>query len=127
LTKVGTTGFAKAIDTYREFSIFVSLALLKIDHSRLTPLFTEFMLNSPILKELSAQNTRGVGNKNLVLKFINKFPMPAPSLQVQEQIISDLRAFQNKINQATNLQSFTQKELDALMPSILDKAFNGEL
>lgn len=86
LTKVGTTGFAKAIDVDREFSIFVSLALLKLDQSRLDPQFTEYMLNSTNLREYSASGTRGVGNKNLVLKFIRAFPMPAPPLSERHRI-----------------------------------------
>lgn len=127
LTKVGTTGFAKAIDTDREFSIFVSLALLKLDKSRLLPKFTEFMLNSSRLKEYSADGTRGVGNKNLVLKFIREFPMPAPPLLEQRRIVAYLDGLQAKVDALKRLQAETAAELDALLPSILDKAFKGEL
>ncbi|CAG0998915.1 partial Type-1 restriction enzyme EcoKI specificity protein, partial [Gammaproteobacteria bacterium] len=127
LTKVGTTGFAKAIDVDREFSIFVSLALLKIDKTRLNPKFTEYMLNSPKLREHSDSGTRGVGNQNLVLKFIRDFPMPAPSLEEQRRMVAYLDGLQAKVDALKQLQSQTQMELDALLPSVLDKAFKGEL
>ncbi len=127
LTKVGTTGFAKAIDVDREFSIFVSLALLKLDKSRLNPKFTEYMLNSPKLREHSDSGTRGVGNQNLVLKFIRDFPMPAPPLEEQHRIVAYLDGLQGKVDALKQLQAQTQVELDALLPSVLDQAFKGEL
>jgi len=127
LTKVGTTGFAKAIDVDQEFSIFVCLALLKLKKDRLLPKFTEYMLNSSRLRALSTLGTRGVGNQNLVLKFICKFPMPAPALQEQLRIVKYLDGFQEKIDATKKLQSETAAELDALMPSILSRAFRGEL
>jgi type I restriction enzyme S subunit len=127
LTKVGTTGFAKAVDVDREFSIFVSLALLKLDLSRLTPRYTECMLNSSRVRDLSARDTRGVGNKNLVLKFIREFRIPAPPLVEQRRIVARLDALQAKVDELKRLQAETQKVLDALMPSILDRAFKGEL
>jgi restriction endonuclease S subunit len=127
LTKVGTTGFAKVIDVDREFSIFVSLALLKLKRDLLDPKFTEYMLNSTRLRDYSAEGTRGVGNKNLVLKFIREFPVPVPPLPEQRRIVAELDGLQAKADALKSLQSETSAELDALMPSILDKAFRGEL
>lgn len=127
LTKVGTTGFAKAIDVDREFSIFVSLALLKLDRSLLLPEFVEYMLNSSRLRDYSRENTRGVGNKNLVLKFIRQLPMPAPTLSHQRRIVARLDGLKTEINRLKLLQTSTAAELDALVPSILDRAFKGAL
>ena len=39
--------------------------------------------------------------------------------------VGDLR--QVKVNAVRGLQSQTQEELDALLPSVLDRAFKGEL
>ncbi|MFL5624412.1 MAG: restriction endonuclease subunit S [Ktedonobacteraceae bacterium] len=127
LTKVGTTGFAKAIDVDREFSIFVSLALLKLDKRRLHPKYTEYMLNSSQIRKHSEEGTRGVGNKNLVLKFIKEFPIPAPPLPEQKRIVAYLDNLQAQADRLKHTQSETSAELDALLPSILDKAFKGEL
>lgn len=127
LTKVGTTGFAKAIDTDREFSIFVSLALLKLNKERLTPEFTEYMLNSLRLREYSAKGTRGVGNQNLVLKFIKDFPMPAPPIDEQRSLVAYLDELRATVGALKQLQAETAAELDALLPAVLNKAFRGEL
>lgn len=127
LTKVGTTGFAKVIDVDREFSIFVSLALLKLDKSRLDPKFTECMLNSSRLREYSRIGTRGVGNQNLVLKFIREFPTPAPPLKDQRKILAYLEDLEAKVDILKQLQAETATELTTMLSSILSKVLKGEL
>ncbi len=127
LTKVGTTGYAKVVDVDREFSIFVSLALLKIDRRRLSGKYVEHMLNSSRLQEYSKEGTRGVGNQNLVLRFIREFPMPLPTLQQQESIAAHLDGQKSQVDAVKRLQAETQAELNALLPAVLDRAFRGEL
>jgi type I restriction enzyme, S subunit len=127
LTKIGTTGLAKVIDVEREFSIFVSLALLKLDRRRLEPKFAEYMLNSPPLKARSKDGTRGVGNQNLVLKCIREFPMPAPSLAEQRRIVTDLDRLHARVGEIEALQRTTAAEMEALLPSLLELTFRGEL
>jgi type I restriction enzyme S subunit len=127
LTKVGTTGFAKTIDTDREFSIFVSLALLKLRRDRLCPEFAEYMLNSSRLQEHSAAGTRGVGNKNLVLKFIREFPMPTPTLNQQKDIVEALNDIRSTATVLSHQRSSSASGLEAFLPAVLDKAFRGEM
>ena len=43
------------------------------------------------------------------------------------RIVAYLDGLQSKVDELRRLQTKTQKELDALMPSILPKAFAGEL
>lgn len=50
-----------------------------------------------------------------------------PSIDKQQRIIKYLDNLQSKIYDLRRIQSETQKELVALLPSILDKAFKGEL
>jgi len=45
----------------------------------------------------------------------------------QRRIVAYLDGLQAKVNVLRELQSQSQEELDALLPSILDKAFKGEL
>lgn len=127
LTKIGTTGYAKVVDVDREFSIFVSLALLKIKKDRLMPRFAEHMLNSSRLKQIAKDGTRGVGNQNLVLKFIRDFPMPVPPLENQARIVEELDELRAKANAVEAISDETAAELGAMLPAILDKAFKGEL
>lgn len=45
----------------------------------------------------------------------------------QRRIVAYLDGLQAKVNALRGLQSQSQEELDALLPSVLDKAFKGEL
>jgi type I restriction enzyme S subunit len=127
LTKIGTIGLAKVVDIDEEFSIFVSLALLKLKHDRVLPRFIEHMLNSTIIRDQALADTRGVGNQNLVLKFIREFNIPTPPLCEQRRIVVELDAVKAKVDGLERLQGETAVELDALLPSVLSRAFAGEL
>ena len=127
LTKVGTTGYAKVIDVDREFSIFVSLCLIKLKKDIALPKYVEHMLNSSSIRKLSEKYTRGIGNKNLVLMFINNFPIPLPSLPIQRRVVAYLDSLQEKLDELEELQDKSEKDFEELVPSVLDKAFRGEL
>jgi type I restriction enzyme S subunit len=53
--------------------------------------------------------------------------IPIPPIEEQFRIVNYLNNLQVRINSLHQLQSITLKELDALLQSILDKAFKGEL
>lgn len=48
-------------------------------------------------------------------------------LDEQRRIVEYLDELQAKVNALRGLQSQSQEELDALLPSVLDRAFKGEL
>ena len=54
-------------------------------------------------------------------------PIPLPSLTEQREVVAYLDQLQTNVDALKKLQAQTSVELDALMPSILDKAFKGEL
>jgi type I restriction enzyme S subunit len=53
--------------------------------------------------------------------------IPIPVLREQRQIVSELEELQAEVDALKRLQAKTAVELDALLPSILDRAFNGGL
>ena len=53
--------------------------------------------------------------------------IPIPPLPEQRRVVAYLDSIQEKIKPLKHLQSQTAAELNALLPSILDKAFKGEL
>ena len=103
LTKVGTTGIAISIDTDREFSIFVSVALLKIFSNHLFSKFLEYCINSPFIKLQSEEGTEGVGNKNLVLRKIKAFDIPLPPLKEQHAIVTTVNQLFVEVEQLEQL------------------------
>jgi type I restriction enzyme, S subunit len=50
-----------------------------------------------------------------------------PMLDEQRRIMAYLNSVQARLALLRGLQSETQEELDALLPSVLDRAFKGEL
>jgi type I restriction enzyme S subunit len=65
--------------------------------------------------------------RHLVLREIRDLMIPLPSLQEQRRIVAELEPLQAKADRLRKLQAETAAELDALLPSILDSAFKGEL
>jgi type I restriction enzyme S subunit len=55
------------------------------------------------------------------------FMLRYPPLEEQRRIVAYLDGLQGKVDALKQLQAQTQVELDALLPSVLDKAFQGEL
>lgn len=60
-------------------------------------------------------------------KDIEQIPFAAPPAKEQRRIVAYLDSLQTKVDDLKKLQAETAAELAALLPSILDKAFKGEL
>ncbi len=65
--------------------------------------------------------------KNINLEILSPLPIPALPLEEQRRIVTYLDNLQAKVDALKQIQSDTAAELDALLPSVLDKAFKGEL
>ena len=131
LSKVGTTGIPLIIDTDKEFSIFVSLALIKFFPDLIDSRFLLYMINSPLVQLQAADNTRGVGNKNWVLKAISDTIMVLPPLAEQHRIVAKIEELLPKVEEYGKAQDELNKlneELpERLKKSILQEAIEGRL
>ncbi len=58
---------------------------------------------------------------------VKRIPIPIAPIDEQCRIVSELNDLQNKINVLKTLQRDASAEIAALIPSIFDKAFRGEL
>lgn len=58
---------------------------------------------------------------------LRRVPVPVPPLREQARIVAHLDALRAKVGDLKAIQSQTAAELDALLPSVLGKAFRGEL
>ena len=92
ISKVGTTGVPAIIDTDEQFSLFVSVALLKYNHQYINEKFLYYLLMSPLIQEQVKENTRGIDNKNWVLDFIAKTVIVLPPIEEQQRIVERLDA-----------------------------------
>ena len=90
LTKVGTTGIPVIVDTDKQFSLFVSVALLKFNQLKLSNIFLKYLINSPLVQIQAKENTKGVGNKNWVMRDIANTIIPLPPLSEQKRIVEKI-------------------------------------
>ena len=97
LTKVGTTGIPVIVDNDRDFSLFVSVALIKFNHNYINPAYFIYLLKSPLVQDQAAENTRGVGNKNWVLSDIENTLLIIPPLAEQKRIVEQINAIFSKL------------------------------
>ena len=98
LTKVGTTGIPIIIDTNKDFGLFVSVALLKFNHDFIYNEFLVHLINSPLVQLQCIENTKGVGNKNWVLRDIGNTLITIPPLNEQLRIVEELKKIFQKLN-----------------------------
>lgn len=95
---------------------------------KIMPEFLNCFLNSPVGQdEVQAQSRTTSGLRTLSVGRIKGIHVPVPPLCEQRRIVAELEISQRQVNALKQLQSETAAELDALLPSVLDKAFKGEL
>jgi type I restriction enzyme S subunit len=94
-TKGGTTGIAKVNDLDFEFSVWVHLAVLRIEKQLLYPRFIEMALNSPHCYEQSQIYTQGTSNFDLGLTRMVKITIPLPPLPEQRRIVAKVDELMN--------------------------------
>ena len=97
LSKVGTTGIPVIIASEQEFSIFVSIALLKFSSHMYAPYLLR-AIESPNVQEQCKTHTRGVGNKNWVLNDIANTILPLPPLAEQKRIVTRIEELLSHCN-----------------------------
>ena len=101
---------------------------LTLDSALAEPEFVSFVLNFHTRCRASLfSQVEGSAQPSLNAPKILATEIPLPSLVEQHRIVAHLDGLQAKVDELRRLQAETQKELDALMPSVLAKAFAGEL
>ena len=91
----------------------------------LEPRFTQYWLRS-LYYEMREQN-HGGAQPNWNGAMIKNIEISIPPLDEQRRIVAYLDSVQARLASLRQLQSATGEELDALLPSVLDRAFKGEL
>ena len=131
ISKVGTTGIPLIIDTDKEFSIFVSLALIKFFPNHIDSKYLIHLINSPLVQEQVKRDTRGVGNKNWVLTAISNTLLAIPPLVEQKRIVSkieEIMPIADKYEKSQETLDRLNTEIyDKLKKSILQEAIQGRL
>jgi len=123
-TKVGATyGRPAIIDTGREFSIYVSVCLIKPEKKLVDPYYLTAALGTVAVKSQADRKIKGIGVPDLHLDQIQNFLIPLPRLDEQRNFARCIAAIEKmKIAHRSSLT-----ELDALFASLQHRGFRGEL
>ena len=108
---------------------FVSqhVGICRLPKDSIDPGFALWGLRGPEGQEQLLGQRYGQGKPGLNLSNIRAITLPIPPLPEQRRIVAYLDSLQAKVDALKKLQAETAAELAALLPSVLDKAFKGEL
>jgi len=101
---------------------------VRFDTSRCDPRYAFVALRGAesVRKQIFGQ-IRGATRPGFNTSLLSQVEIPLPPLDEQRRIVAYMDGLQAKVNVLRELQSASGEELSALMPSVLDKAFKGEL
>ena len=113
LAKNGTTGVAAIVDRDEVFDIYVSLALIRPDTTKVLPKYLLHAVNSHTTKQFFDSHLKGIGVPNLHLTYIREAPIKVPSITEQQHITDVL----DKISEIIILRKEQLAKLDQLVNS----------
>jgi type I restriction enzyme S subunit len=103
------------------------LLLLRADDETIEPALLLHFLNSPIFQDQVRDQCRGLTTPHIRVQDSAEFLVPLPPKKEQKEIVRYLRSLRTDVDDLTALHSETAAALDALLPTVLDRAFKGEL
>jgi type I restriction enzyme S subunit len=111
-----------------DYSFASYLVRVRLDRTRADPRLVTAFINSPTGRAyMFSERKQMTGQANVNATKLKALPISLPPLPVQRRIVAYLDSLQAKVDALKRLQAETAAELDALLPSVLDKAFKGEL
>lgn len=119
-TKVGRIGYAKVVPREKcEFSIFVSVALLKLNES-INPYYVEAFLNSDQGRRQSVRLCKGSNQPDFHLEDIAKIKIPIPSIEKQNEIGDLMKRLEELKNRSKRLIQEAKKDVEDLIEGNFD-------
>jgi len=100
---------------------------IKVIDAELEPRFLMWSLVAPKFSEYANKLSGRTRMPKLNRTQLFGFNLTRPRMEEQRRIVAYLDVLQAKVDALKMLQEETAKELDALLPSVLDRAFKGEL
>lgn len=127
VTKSGTIGRTAVVKTEKEFSLFVSVALIKNIKRVISSDYLSYDIKDYIGKINVNSDIKGAVIKNYHISDIQKQPIPLSPIKEQQRIVKKLDSLFEKTKKAKELLQEVKEEIEMRKISILDKAFRGEL
>lgn len=125
-TRVGSFGEAAVVENDYDFSVFVSLTLIKPKLSVVDSYFLKHLLNSSEVKALANNTTTGLGVQNLNVSEVRRFELPIPPLPEQQKIAAILTSV-DEVIEKSQAQIDKLKDLKTAMMQTLLSPREGSL
>jgi type I restriction enzyme, S subunit len=120
ISKCGTIGRTQMIRKQMDFSIFVGLALVKLDTRRILPEFLEQLLNTDIYQKQMEILAPGGTRATLTIGELKKLNLKFPESLIEQKKISDmLNLFDQSIVLYEKKLSMLQQQKKGLMQRLL--------
>ena len=127
ISKDGTLGVTRVIETDRVFSIFVSVALLKLQKQMLDPWFLRFAFESEALWQQFEARKSGSGLKHLILTDIGNVDVPQPPLSEQQEIAAFIREGAGRFDSLTETTRQNIDKLREYRQALITAAVTGQV
>jgi type I restriction enzyme, S subunit len=100
VTKDGTLGIARVVpEDCEEFSIFVSVALLRPNLDKVVPEFVALFFETPVFHRQLGALSAGTGLKHIHLEHFRQFQLRTPPIDEQHLIIDQIGLLNASLNQ----------------------------
>jgi hypothetical protein len=124
----GDIGRCAVVDSKHRFCLGQRVMMFRPATEIVDSRFLMYQLISPtVLNDQILGLKAGTTSHHVNIKHLRLVQIKIPSLLDQRRIVAYLDDLQEEMENLKPLQAETSAELDALMSSILDKAFGGEL
>ena len=116
LSRIGTIGKAVLVDTDVEFSLFVSVGLIRFDHANINPAFFQIVLKSPLVESEFDRIKVGGGThtNKLNLGDLHTVAIPLPPLVEQHLIVIQVKKLMAVCDRLEETQTAWENTLDRL-------------
>ena len=113
-------------ENFPESNINQAIVLMRTVPSFLNK-FLLYCLQSPQYYHFQIRLSTGVRQENIRKSLVGKFPIPIPSLEEQEQIVSQIEQGFSLIENTQRIVNSTLQTLQTMKMSVLKQAFEGKL
>lgn len=122
---IGKTAYVT--DEYAGFNINANLLRLKPNRKILNGKFFWYFMKSSIGQNQFQLLVTSTAKQTITVPKLKSIQVPIPSLEEQQRLVTYLDGLQTQVSKLRAAQGETARELNALMPSVLDRAFKGEM
>ena len=103
-----------------------AVCLIRLDQTKIDLEYALHFFNSPVCVGYMFDKQVDAARANLSMGNISNFQIPLPDLFEQRRIVSEIKAFQTKMEALKAAQAGQLSALEGLFPGVLEQAFRGE-